>query len=77
MPENLDRCITATMRNSILSFLRHHIGQEYTASEISQQISLPLATPYQVASVIQHMPAWNKWHININRSQHPYKYSFV
>lgn len=77
MPENLDRCITATMRHNILSFLELHSNREYTACQIAQQISLPLTTPYQVASAIQHMPSWDKRQINIDRTTHPYKYSFI
>ena len=77
MSKRLDICISATIRNNVLSFLLQNIGQEYTATEIAHQISLPLATSYQVASAIQHMLSWDKRHIYINRSQHPYKYSFV
>ena len=77
MSKNLDRCISATRRSHILSFLQQNTDQEYTACQIAQQIGSAFTTAYQVASAIQHMLPWDIRHININRSQHPYKYSYV
>ena len=77
MSKNLDRCISATRRDKVLSFLRQNIAQEYTASEIAQQIGSTFTTAYQVSSAIQHMLPWDKRRININRSQNPYKYSYI
>lgn len=68
--------ILSHMRGSyIFDFLRNNNPQEYTAKEIAENISIA-STPQQVASAIRYMYIFEKLHININRSQYPFKYSY-
>ena len=70
----LDSILSHTNGTLVLDFLKNH-RQEYTAKEIAQNITNPF-TSRQVAGAIRNMYFFEKRFININKSQHPFKYSY-
>ena len=70
----LDSILSHTRRSRVINFLKSH-RQEYTAKEIAGNISFS-STSQQIVSAIRYMNPFEKRHININKSQHPFKYSY-
>lgn len=76
MLNNLNRCIVSTRKDYILKFLKQNANTEYTAEEIAKHITFH-STPHQVASAIQTMLPWDKRQLNIDKTHHPFLYSYI
>jgi len=71
----LDSVLVHTNGSIVLDFLKNH-RQEYGAKEIADNITIPF-TSQQVVGAIRNLNVCDKQHININKSQHPFKYSYI